>query len=120
MADEISYSIFFSMANGGSKQSRTTGTVKADQSAVGYVADVQNIGTSAENIAMGSVGAPGWAYFKNLDATNFVLIGYDATGFKDVIKLKAGEECWVRLSQAAPQAKADTLAIELEYIIFED
>jgi len=58
--------------------------------------------------------------FRNLDATNFVEIGYDDSGFKNVIKLKAGETFITRISQSAPYAKADTAAVELFYIIYED
>jgi hypothetical protein len=55
-----------------------------------------------------------------LDATNYVQIGYDDTGFKPTIKLKAGEYCVCRLGQDAPYAQADTGAVDLEYILIED
>ena len=56
-----------------------------------------------------------------MDATNYVEIGYDDSGFKNMIKLKAGEQFGpVRLGQNAPYAQADTGAVDLEYVLIED
>jgi hypothetical protein len=81
----------------------------------------QEIGTSAEALDIGEITTVGYCWFRNMDSTNFVEIGYDDTGFKNLIKLKAGEECGpVRLGQGAPYALADTAAVDLEYVIIED
>ena len=85
------------------------------------VHQTQEIGfAAAEALNVGEITTVGWAYFRNLDSTNFVEIGYDDSGFKDLLKLKAGEWCICRLSQNAPYAKADTAAVDLEYIRIED
>lgn len=80
----------------------------------------QEIGTSAETLDIGEISTVGWSFFRNLDNTNYVEIGYDDTGFKNLIKLKPGEYCMVRLGQNAPYARADTAAVDLEYIFVED
>lgn len=80
--------------------------------------NVQSIGTSAEALALGDVAVPGWCRFKNLDATNYVEIGFDDSGFVTFLKLLKGEETgWMRISQAAPYARANTGAVLLDYTI---
>ena len=81
-------------------------------------AGIQNIGTSAENLDFGAVTTEGYACFKNLDATNFVEIGWDATGFQSALKLLAGQSAIVPLNPARTwQAKADTAAIDLQFAV---
>lgn len=80
---------------------------------------VAEIGTSAEAIPLGGCAAPGMAVFTNLDATNYVEIGYDSTGFVAVMKVAAGATVVVSLDgvMAAPYAKADTAAVLVSYTI---
>jgi hypothetical protein len=81
----------------------------------------QEIGhAAAETLDVGEVGTVGWCYFRNADFTNYVEIGYDDSGFKPTLKLKASEWCICRLGQDAPYAQADTAAVDLEYMIIED
>ncbi len=80
---------------------------------------VQSIGTSEEAIGLNSVVNLGFAYFENLDSTNFVEIR-PATAVADCIRLNAGEFCFLRLAaDAAPFAIADTAAVDLQFIIWE-
>jgi hypothetical protein len=70
---------------------------------------------------VGEITTVGLAWFRNMDSTNYVEIGYDDSGFKKLIKLKAGEQFGpVRLAQSAPYAQADTAAVDLEYMLIED
>lgn len=79
---------------------------------------IQNVGTSAEAISVGEIASEGWACFKNLDATNFVEIGWDATGFQSAFKLLAGQVAIVPLNPSRTwQAKADTAACDLYFQI---
>ncbi len=80
----------------------------------------QNIGTSAEAINLASVAAPRCAIFINRDTTNYVEI-YTSNGGVIFCKLKAGEGCVVPLGSGvtAPYARANTAAIELEYVIVD-
>lgn len=85
-------------------------------------AGIASIGFAAhEAIPMGDVGTAGYAWFENLDATNYVQIGIDVAGaFHAFIKLKPGELALVRLGTNAPYAKANAAAVKLDYEIFED
>lgn len=72
-------------------------------------------------IPLGSVTAPGWAMFKNLDATNFIELRVGTGGAK-FAKLKAGESAGpFRLGSGAqmPYAIADTGTCQLEYVIID-
>lgn len=90
------------------------------QSGEGEAGGIQNIGTSAENLNVGDVATEGFAVFKNLDSTNFVEIGWDATGFQSAFKLLAGMLAIVPLNPSRTwQAKADTAAVELFYRVLE-
>lgn len=79
---------------------------------------IQNVGTSAENLSVGEISSEGWAFFRNMDATNFVEIGWDATGFQSAFKLLAGDVAVVPLNPSRTwQAKADTAAVNLYFQI---
>ena len=84
-----------------------------------YNASRQEIATSAEAIALGDVGTPGYILCHNCDATNYIEIGYDDAGFKPVVKMLAGEWALFRLAPAVPQAQANTAACDLEYFLVE-
>lgn len=85
-----------------------------------YAAGGQIIGTTHETISVGDVGTEGWAWFKNLDSTNYVEIGVDvAASFYGVIRLNAGEWCVARLSDQTYYARANTANVTLGYVILE-
>ena len=69
--------------------------------------NLQNIGTSAEAIVLGDV-VPGYIAFKNLDVTNFVIIGNDNAVATVVAKLLPGQGVILPTSNATWYAKADT------------
>jgi hypothetical protein len=80
---------------------------------------VQAIGTSAENLGKpADMATIGWVYLHCLDATNYVEFGDDADA--PSIKLKAGEECFVRWNATNVSAKANTASCDVEYELFED
>ena len=113
MADEISIKISLKMSKSPMQDINVNpATFTVDMSGTDYIYATQNIGTSAENLAQGDVGTPGWMIVHNLDATNFVELGYDDTGFKPFVKLKGNatvakrEWAMFRTTQATPQAKA--------------
>ena len=81
--------------------------------------DVQNIGTTEETLALGDVSPSGFAFFRNLDGTNYVELG-KATGVY-AVKLKAGEWSLLRLDTwSSIFAKANTAAVDLEYMLISD
>ena len=117
MADEISMNGSFALANGSLTVEKSADDL-ITQTTAKYHAGVQNIGTSEEALVLGDVTTPGLCYFENLDATNYLTIG--ETTNNDIIKLKPGEFCFVRLGITAPYAIANTAACDLNYIILED
>ena len=86
-----------------------------------YVRAVQNIGTDAEAIGLGEITAPGWFYIFNLDSANYVEILAAIAG-DEFLKIEAGEVAMGRFaaSVTAPAAKANTSALNIEYLIVED
>lgn len=122
MANELTVSLTLQFAKGnvasvGFVKSNLQFTVAGQK----YVRTVQNIGTSIEALAMGEVATPGWYFFFNLDATNYVEILTAIAGVA-FLKLKPGEAAVGRLPTAitAPAAQANTGAVNLEYQIVED
>lgn len=120
MADEITLNLKIKYDKNGISDSRTfSDTVTATGSAL--CGGVQTIGTTEEALAVGDVATLGYARFMNIDATNFVTIGnYTGGTYYPVLKLKAGEAAVCRLAAATIYAKADTAAVRLDYMIFED
>lgn len=83
---------------------------------------VQNIGTTEEALDLGTLtgdGGPG--YLHNLDAANYVEIGLMvAATFVPFLKIPAGcRQPIVGFADSAVYAKANTAAINLEYLISE-
>ena len=120
MANEISFSGELSVSNGNHVPPAISESGTADQAAVGLMHNVQNIGTGGEALTTGDISTAGYAFFKNLDATNFVHI-YDAdSASQDFIKILPGKTAGpLPLGTLSVSAKADTAAVNLEYWIFE-
>jgi len=76
------------------------------------IQNIQNVGTVAESIELGDV-VPGMIWFQNLDATNYVDIGTEATALEVSFKLAAGQGVLVPTSNATWHAKANTAAVDL-------
>jgi len=94
-------------------------TTKHDVTLSTVVEQVQAIGFAAhEALVLGEVAAPGFAWFHNTDATNYVEIGIDVSAaFHAFLKLLPGQKaaCW--LATAAPYAKANTASVNLDYTL---
>ena len=120
MANELSMSMRMKLDNGFLTVDKriNLGDFLVTQTTQALVSNVQAVGTAAEALVLGEITTPGWAYFENLDATNFVEIG--GGSFTAFVKLKPLEKCMFRIGIAAPQAKADTAGINLFYIILDD
>lgn len=121
MAQEITAtgSLSFTKGNMASAIALGDTSKKFDVTGQHFVRSTQNIGTSAEAIAKGDIGTIGWAYVRNLDATNYCEL-LDATSGNVFIKLKPGEFFMGRLGCAAPAAKANSSAVNIEYVLVED
>ena len=122
MADEISYTAKLAVTKSNLSYTRTV------SDAVDMTGSTHNGGspsipitTAGTALALGDVTTPGWAFFRNLDATNFIEIGIQQGGvFYPFLKLKAGDATACRLGTTAPYARANTAAARLEFAIFQD
>jgi hypothetical protein len=124
--NEITYSFNVLLKNGSLGDQFASSSKSADQAAANLVRNVQNIGTGVGGtaLALGGVATPGFAIFQNLDPVppgNYVEIGSFSGGtFYPFLKLKAGEMEMARVGVAAPYARANTAAVNLFYIIYND
>lgn len=82
-----------------------------------FIIDTMSVTTAALAVPLGSVTSPHWAYFMNLDATNYITLMNGAAGAV-FARLLAGDCAFVPLDPACvPWAKADTAACQMEYMI---
>ena len=73
--------------------------------------------TSAQAIPLGQVTQPHWAFFANLDATNYIQFQNGASGAV-FARYLAGDACPVPLDPGCvPYTVANTAACLLEYLI---
>ena len=117
MANEIQLTAGLSHNRSGTTAAGQT-SVAITQSGSTRIANVQTIGTTSEAISLGDV-TPRYAYFKNLDSTNFVYIGYQTacTSANAFLKLLPGEAAACPLAQSVLYALADTANVNLEVIL---
>ncbi len=119
MANEATVTTSLQFAKGTVDLTLSDAALTFDVTGTRYIRGVQSVGFSAEEaLDMGDITDPGWAYFRNLDATNFVEIAR-ATGESALIRLNAGESCCFRLIATAPFVQADTGSVDLEYMIVQ-
>jgi hypothetical protein len=120
MSDEITIqgSLRYALGN-------LTGSVELTQQQIDMATqllrhEVLDLDTSYEALAMGDLTETGIAIFKNLDATNYVLISLDS-GSTEHLRLLAGEWCLVRLPPATDLADINVksnVTAKFEYWIF--
>lgn len=123
MGNEISYQFQLRLANGDLSDTYSSPSQRTDQTNAKLIRNVQEIGTSEEVLASGDITTPGWSVFVNLDDTNYVEVGHFTGGtFYEFLKLKPGDQmiCRVGIQPGELYAKADTGALSLFYIIYDD
>jgi len=117
MSDELSIVISMSFSKGGAVAQRAE-SISVDVTGDAFNHNVQEIGTSEEEIVQGAdLGTPGYMFVKNLDSTNYVEIGTETTKYS--IKLKAKEIALFRVDGTTIYAKA-SVALNIEYWLIED
>lgn len=116
MAGELSLRATLSFSKGGARVNRSE-SVSATVTGDAFSHETLTIPTSVTLLVEGGdLGAAGYVFLKNLDATNYITVGLSG---QYSIKLKAGEIALFRA--AAPiYALANTASCILEYIIVED
>ena len=131
MANEISLQFTLNVQNPSSPLAGTTpfsdkasDNLSLTQATLGESAGVMSVPTTAGGtvLPVGGVSTNGYAFFKNLDATNYVQIGIKVTGtFYAVLKLKPNESGVIRIDpSAALYCLANTAAVNLQYKLFQD
>ena len=121
MANEITLAIQIQQTKNGRSFQDATGALSITQTGNSYVTGVVlALAASAVSLPIGDVAAPGLALVRNLDATNYIELGYDDTGFVAVMKIPAGQAVLVSLDgiMAAPQVKANTANALTSFSIF--
>jgi hypothetical protein len=121
MANEITINLRLLVENGFLVHKEEPGTQSITMTGKRGCGGIQNIGTSAEAVAVGDTGTAGWAFFRNTATANYVEVGVLVSAtFYPFVKLKAGESCILRLGTNAPYALANTAAVDLQYYILSD
>jgi hypothetical protein len=114
MANELTLNTSINYTKGGAIVTRTVNNYQVTISGTAVTQGVQSIPTADTTLSI--VAAPGYVYVKNLDATNYVQVGPDATNW--FIKLLAGQHALFPINGTALHAKANTGACNLEFIVF--
>ena len=123
MANEITVNLQVNVANGNYSRRAAPGAINVDQAAQGQAGGVLSIGTSEETITLTDITTKGWAFFRNLDATNYVEWGPESGGSMIGIgRLEPGEPAALRLipGSLTIRMQANTAACNVEVIVWED
>lgn len=122
MANELGFVFSSTLVHGSCKDSTPTETHQVSQSATGLQCRTVSVTTSEGDIAFADISTFGYAYLRNLDATNFITYGPKSSGSMVAFgKLKPGEAAWVRLFPGITlRAIADTGTCKLFVKVMED
>ena len=120
MANEITITTGLVATSGSFLVQHSTLTKQATLTTATRSLNTQLISVSSTALVIASaVGAAGgWAWFRNLDTTNYVSIGVQVSGtFYPLVRLNAGEAAVFRLGVITPYAYANTGSVYLEHDI---
>lgn len=122
MADELQITLSSRLSNGNLKDVIESNVYKVTQDTIGAHMPVVSVGTSEEDLSVGDVAILGWAYLRNLDATNYVTYGPSAAGSMVAFgRLEPGEFAMLRLSPGITlRWKADTAAVKVLVRLYQD
>lgn len=83
---------------------------------------VTSVGTTAAALSISAdIGTEGYAYFRNLDGTNYLELGVDVAGtFYPLVKLKPNRAAVFPLAIQGIYARANTAACRLQWGVLED
>jgi len=117
MANEIQMTASLIVNKDGTALNGTASKV-VDMSGSAKIASTQNIGTTTEALAIGDITNMGYLYVKNLDSTNFVLIGLTSPvqASNAMVHLKPGEFALIPTRQETIYAIADTAACNIDIV----
>ncbi len=121
MANELTLSVNMSFLPGDRRSAqRVLSALGIDVAGLRKMDTQQLIGTVEEAIGLGELATLGWAWFQNLDPTNYIELR-TGTGATKFAKLLPNEACVFRFGSGitAPFAIANTAACYLDYVIWE-
>ena len=118
MAKEITVSASLSFAKGLVTAKAMTLTGRFDVTGKNYVEGTQSIATDATAIDLAGITTAGWFAIRNMSTANYVEI-LNATDGAVLLKLLPGEFAIGRFGCAAPAGKANTAAVDIEFLIVE-
>lgn len=99
---------------------RSVTNLLRNMSGTTYIQDTMLVTTSELAIPFGGVTSPHWAFFNNLDPTNYIQI-YDASGQSAhcIVRLLAGDPAFFPLDTGLTTlfAKANVANCQMEYLI---
>lgn len=124
MASEISLSVSLRA----SKPSTTRimdfspGSLTFDMSGNNADQRIVTVSTTYGAVSFSSdIGTEGYAYFRNLDSTNYLELGVEvSSAFYPLVKLKAGRVAVFPLAIQGLFAKANTASCHLQFGVLED
>jgi len=122
MASEIKYRVELSFTDGKGNPSLASGQLTADLAAASAFQLIKmEVGTGAggEAIPLGDVATPSFIMAWNNDATNYVEIGHDNSGFVADWKVSAARASMNEAAHAAPYIRANTGACMVTLLILE-
>lgn len=121
MANEITLTAGLSIIKNGASVSGAISGLRISQTGNNSIGNIQNVGTTTEQLSFGDVTTPGYLFVKNLDATNFVLVSLatPAISGTSFAKLLPGEAFVIPTRQTTVYAIADTAACDVLVVALE-
>jgi hypothetical protein len=123
MADEVTYRAELSFSDGKANPSMASGLKTADLAAASAFQFIKmvDVTTDADGVVipLGNVATPSRIMAWNNDATNFVEIGHDDSGFIADAKISAGSVALFEPAHAAPYIRSNTSACTVTLLILE-
>ena len=122
MAGTITVSATITIVNGSHRRTIAPGSLSVVQDTIGEHSPIISVGSGAEeDFAIGDIGTLGWVFFQNLDSSNYVTFGPKDTTMKAMVRLEAGEYCFMRLEPGITlRGQANTAAVKLLMILMEN
>ena len=119
MASQLTTTVIVTYSKSGLSFSESTVSTTEDLTGGGVGGGVVSVTTAAMAIPLGGVTTPGGvAVFKNLNAMNYIEIGFDSSGFVSFAKLLPGQVACIPLVNA-PWARANTAACLMQFKIMD-
>jgi len=119
MANEITVTIQLDVVKSPISDQIRKSNLRFDLATAVKSGGIQVVGTTAEAIGISAdVATKGWAYFRNVDSTNYVVLSTASDGTTPFAKLMPGELALIPLGSGTIYGMANTAAVNLEYQVY--